>query len=260
MKRILDFVVKENIRLNKTYFLLKLSPLESYSMRDIRAGQFVEVLVNNSPNTFLRRPISVNFVEEEKSLLWLLVQAIGDGTRSICSQPVGSTLNLLVPLGNGFTMPQTASNSTCLLVGGGVGTAPLLLLGKRLKEQGHTPLFLLGARSHTDLTQLDLFMQYGELFCTTEDGSFGEQGYVTNHSILRKKCFTMIYTCGPKPMMMAVARYAHEANIACEASLENLMGCGIGTCLCCIEKTREGNICTCTEGPVFNVEKLLWID
>lgn len=257
MKKMLDFVVKENIQLNQTYFLIKMTPKNGEILADMKPGQFVEVLVENSPKTFLRRPISINFIEKEKNLLWLLVQAIGDGTRKMSQYKTGDTVNLLIPLGNGFTI-SGEEGKRCLLVGGGVGTAPLLYLGYHLKQHGQHPVFLLGARSKSDLTQLEEFSRYGEIYCTTEDGTFGEKGYVTNHSILQNVNFTRVYTCGPKPMMMAVANYAKMQNIECEASLENLMGCGIGTCLCCVEKTRDGNICVCSEGPVFNIEKLTW--
>ncbi len=253
----LDFTVKENIQLNHTYFLIKLTPKNGEILTDMEPGQFVEVLVENSPKTFLRRPISVNFVEKDKNLLWLLVQAIGEGTRKMSQYEEGDVVNLLVPLGKGFTISGDAGKKS-LLVGGGVGTAPLLYLGYLLKRQGQDPIFLLGARSKSDLTLLNEFGKYGEVFCTTEDGSFGEKGYVTNHSMLDRKDFSMIYTCGPKPMMQAVAKYAKQNKIACEVSLENMMGCGIGTCLCCVEKTSDGHICVCTEGPVFNIEKLTW--
>jgi dihydroorotate dehydrogenase electron transfer subunit len=257
MKKMLDFIVKENIQLNQTYFLIKLTPKNGEILTDMEPGQFVEVLVENSPKTFLRRPISINFVEKGKNLLWLLVQVIGEGTRKMSQFEEGDIVNLLVPLGRGFTVSGDIGKK-CLLVGGGVGTAPLLYLGYILKRQGQTPVFLLGARSKVDLTLLDEFKKYGDVFCTTEDGSLGEKGYVTNHSILKEKAFSMIYTCGPKPMMQAVAKYAKQNEIACEVSLENMMGCGIGTCLCCVEKTHDGHICVCTEGPVFNIEKLTW--
>ena len=93
---------------------------------------------------------------------------------------------------------------------------------------------------------------------TTEDGSAGEKGFVTNHSVLSKEHFDRISTCGPKPMMKAVALYAQKASIPCEASLENMMACGVGACLCCVEKTIEGNLCVCKEGPVFDTQKLMW--
>ena len=117
---------------------------------------------------------------------------------------------------------------------------------------------MLGARSASDLLELDLFKEMGPVYVTTEDFSAGEKGYVTDHTILQNEHFDFIQTCGPKPMMQSVARYARERKIECEASLENLMACGLGACLCCVEKTVEGNLCVCTDGPVFNIKKLLW--
>ena len=220
-------------------------------------GQFVEVRVDQSPTTFLRRPISINFVNREQNELWLLVAAVGDGTRRLAALKAGDALNCVLPLGNGFTMP-TKADERLLLVGGGVGVAPLLYMGAEMKRMGCEPTFLLGARSAKDLLMLDEFRQYGRVFVTTEDGSEGERGFVTNHSLLSQEQFDRIATCGPKPMMVAVARYAAKVSVECEVSLENMMACGLGACLCCVEKTTEGNLCVCKEGPVFNTKRLLW--
>lgn len=218
-------------------------------------GQFVEVRVDGSPSTFLRRPISINFVDREANELWLLVHAVGEGTRTLAHLKEGDVVNVVLPLGHGFTMQASKSY---LLVGGGVGTAPLLYLGQELASMGCKPTFLLGARTADDLLQLDLFRRLGEVFVTTEDGSDGERGFVTQHSLWTSASFDRICTCGPKPMMVAVARLAREKGIACEASLENMMACGLGACLCCVEDTTDGNVCVCKEGPVFSTDKLKW--
>lgn len=253
----LDLKVTANLSLQPNYTLLKLSSEEL--LPDMLPGQFVEVRVDGSPTTFLRRPISINFVDKASNELWLLIQLIGDGTRAMAKLAIGETVNVMLPLGNSFTIPEDkCDNKNLLLVGGGVGTAPMLYLGACLKAAGFNPSFLLGARSGADLLQLEDFAKYGEVHTTTEDGSSGEKGYVTNHSILSKIRFDRIYTCGPKPMMMAVAKYARDEKIMCEVSLENTMACGVGACLCCVEKTTEGHVCVCTEGPVFNIEKLTW--
>ena len=254
-KYILDLTVTENVRLHANHVLLKLtspSPLP-----DMLPGQFAEIRVDGSPTTFLRRPISINYVDRQRNEVWFLIQLIGDGTRQLGEAKAGDTVNVVLPLGNGFTMPEKASDKL-LLVGGGVGTAPMLYLGEQLAKNGSKPTFLLGARSNKDLLQLEQFAAYGDVYTTTEDGSHGEKGYVTQHSILNKVQFEQIYTCGPKPMMMAVAKYARSKDIACEVSLENTMACGIGACLCCVENTAEGHLCVCKEGPVFNINKLLW--
>lgn len=259
MKKMLDLVVTQKDKLNQNYYLIKLTTTDGSLLPDMHPGQFVEVRVDGSSSTYLRRPISVNFVDKTTNELWLLIQVVGDGTRVMSEYKTGDIVNLLLPLGNTFSIPTENTGQKLLLIGGGVGTAPMLYLGAKLKEKGFKPTFLLGARSKGDLLQLNEFNQYGEVHCTTEDGSFGEKGYVIDHSILKTALFSTIYTCGPKPMMVAVAKYAHSNNITCEVSLENLMACGFGVCLCCIENTSEGNVCVCTEGPVFNIEKLTWI-
>jgi dihydroorotate dehydrogenase electron transfer subunit len=254
-KQIIDLTVRQTVHVHERYVLLKLTHEEP--LPEMLPGQFVEVRVDDVPSTFLRRPISIHFVDKEKNELWLLVAAVGDGTRRLARLQPGDTLNCVLPLGNGFTMPQSA-DERLLLVGGGVGVAPLLYMGAEMQQQGCEPTFLLGARSQKDLLMLDEFRKYGRVLVTTEDGSEGERGFVTNHSILAKEQFTRIATCGPKPMMVAVARMADKLGIACEASLENMMACGVGACLCCVEKTTEGNLCVCKEGPVFDTKRLLW--
>ena len=253
-KYILDLSVKAVERLSDKHILLRLT--DDKPLPEMLPGQFVEVRVDGSSSTFLRRPISINFVDPSSNELWLMVAMVGDGTRKLGELQPGDTLNCVLPLGNGFSnSPKPLAK--CLLVGGGVGVAPLLYLGKVLHQQGCEVTSLLGGRSSKDLLELDLFNKYGRVCVTTEDGTLGEKGFVTNHSVLAES-FDKIYTCGPTPMMKAVARYANEQAIDCEASLENMMACGLGACLCCVEKTTEGNLCVCKDGPVFNIKRLLW--
>ncbi len=257
MNKMLDLVVTENTTLSDSYCLIKLTTADQSKLPEMKPGQFVQVRVDNSATTYLRRPISINYVNKETNEVLLLVQMIGDGTRAMGQYKKGDVVNLLLPLGNTFITPK-CKDKPVLLVGGGVGIAPMLFLGSELKKQGYTINFLLGARSKKDLLQLEEFIKYGEVFTTTEDASHGEKGYVTDHSVLSNPDFDSIYTCGPKPMMQAVAKYAYQHNINCEVSLENMMACGFGACLCCVEKTVRGNVCVCTEGPVFNIKDLTW--
>ena len=262
-KTILDLDLRGSEALHEGYVVLKLTdpcaPLPAMA-----PGQFVEVRVDGSPATFLRRPISINRVVRERNELWLLVHAVGEGTRALCSLDAGAKVNVVLPLGRGFSLPDAVAagseaSKDFLLVGGGVGTAPLLFLGEELVARGHRPVFLLGGRSAQDLMQLDLFRRLGEVLLTTEDASAGECGFVTQHSLWAQSSisdFQFVYTCGPKPMMIAVARMCREKGLPCEASLENLMACGLGACLCCVENTVDGNVCVCKEGPVFNTERL----
>ena len=254
-KYVKDLTVSEVLFPNDRYVLLKLT--DSEALPDIFPGQFVEVLVKGSQTTFLRRPISINYVDRERNELWLLVAMVGEGTKALGKLQVGEKVNVLFPLGNGFS-PVQQSGEEVLLVGGGVGVAPLLEYGKYLKQNGARPSFLLGARTQKDLLELDMFRAIATVYITTEDASEGEKGFVTQHSILEQKRFDRISVCGPKPMMVSVAKYARGKDIPCEVSLENMMACGLGACLCCVEKTVKGNVCVCKEGPVFNINDLTW--
>ena len=254
MKKITDFRLIEKKEWAKSTYLLLQSdePLE-----EIKAGQFVQVRVDDAQHTYLRRPISIHDVDYQNRTITLLVQRVGEGSNKIADTELNDTLNIIYPLGNGFTLPED-KNQKAILVGGGIGIAPLYYLGKMLKEQGVETQFLLGGRSKSDLIMLEDFEAVGKVYITTNDGSLGEEGFVTQHSIWKEKKFDMIYTCGPKPMMMALTKMARENNIDCEVSLENLMACGLGACLCCVENTIEGHVCVCKEGPVININKLLW--
>ena len=255
MKKVLvDLTIKEVQHVNANCVLLVMcseTPLPA-----TLPGQFAELRVDNTPSVVLRRPISVHSFDAAKNEIGFLVQVVGDGTRWLASLKVGDKVNTLMPLGNGFTMPAE-SGGRYLLVGGGVGSAPLYYLAEQLKKNGNDFVILIGARAQKDLYRRDAYEALGRVEYTTEDGSLGEKGYVTNHSVLAEK-FDRIYTCGPKPMMLAVAKYARENGIACEVSLENKMACGLGACLCCVEDTKEGHKCVCTDGPVFSIDELKW--
>lgn len=251
MKKIIDFTVQENRKLNEDMFLLV---LHSGELPEIKPGQFVNVKVEGSPATFLRRPISIHDADPEKGLLYLLVKVAGEGTAHLSFLKENQKLNIILPLGNSFSIPDSGR---CLLIGGGVGIAPLLHLSKEMNRKGLIPDLLIGVRSEKDIVLKEEFGKYARLHYTTEDGSYEEKGYPTQHSVLKEK-FDYIFCCGPDPMMKAVARYAYSNNIECEVSLENMMACGIGACLCCVTDTVAGHKCVCTEGPVFNIKNLKW--
>lgn len=255
-KHIIDLQVVSVEALGERFVLLKCTDPNA-PLPPMMPGQFAQLRVDGSKETFLRRPISINFVDTKLNQIWFLVQLVGAGSRALGCLREGDTLNALLPLGNGFSMPVSAEKKH-LLVGGGVGTAPLLYLGAQMNLMGMRPTFLLGARTKDMLLQLEDFERVGDVYVTTEDGSAGEKGFVTQHSILFKQHFDRISVCGPSPMMKAVARFARANSVPCEVSLENMMACGLGACLCCVEKTAKGNVCVCTEGPVFDINELTW--
>lgn len=255
-KHIIDLQVVSVEALGERFVLLKCTDPNA-PLPPMMPGQFAQLRVDGSKETFLRRPISINFVDTKLNQIWFLVQLVGAGSRALGRLKEGDTLNALLPLGNGFSMPVSAEKKH-LLVGGGVGTAPLLYLGAQMNLMGMRPTFLLGARTKDMLLQMEDFQRVGDVYVTTEDGSAGEKGFVTQHSILFKQHFDRISVCGPSPMMKAVAKFSRANSVPCEVSLENMMACGLGACLCCVEKTVKGNVCVCTEGPVFDINELTW--
>lgn len=246
MKHLEEFTVENNISLNRDCFLLALkSPI---SLQEIKPGQFVNVEVKDVADRILRRPISIHDVDLEKNILYIVVQKVGKATKKLSSVNKGEQLSIIFPLGNGFS----TEGKNPLLIGGGVGTAPLLLLAKEFRRKEITPTILIGARTNEQLFLTNRYNAVGNLSISTEDGSVGEKGLVTVNSILNND-FDVVYCCGPTPMMKAVSEWAKERNIKCYVSLENRMACGIGACLCCVNENKDGhNVCVCTEGPVFN--------
>ncbi|MFW5753956.1 MAG: dihydroorotate dehydrogenase electron transfer subunit [Marinilabiliaceae bacterium] len=250
-----DFIIESNQRLTRDFVLLTLQ--HPGTLPRMYPGQFAEVRVDGSPSTFLRRPLSIHDVDYANNHLKLLIQEVGDGTKKLAGMRKGETLNLIYPLGTSFSLPDS---DQVLLIGGGCGVAPLLFLGRYLSENGVKPRFLLGAATGEDLVGLEACRELGPVMITTEDGSAGTKGFVIHHPIMKtfSPDFDWIYTCGPEPMMKVLAKYARERKIHCEVSLENMMACGIGACLCCVTPTVDGNKCTCVDGPVFNAKELKW--
>lgn len=254
MKQITEFTIVKRNQLGEHYFSLTLQ--HPQSLPDIQAGQFVEVEIKDCNDVLLRRPISIHDVDQAHNTLTLLIQIVGKGTRHLARLDEGDTLNLVYPLGHGFSI----GGMRPLLVGGGAGIAPLLYLAKCYNAKGIQPTILLGGRTQSLIPAYQAFEPLGTLAIATEDGSLGEKGLVTQHSLFDVSRYDLVCTCGPTPMMKAVARIALEHNTPCEVSLENMMACGIGACLCCVCDTDQGHKCVCKEGPVFDAAQLTkWI-
>ena len=247
-----NFTVISNKFLNNDHFLLKVQL--SQPLLPILPGQFVEIKIDNEPNTFLRRPISIHDVDYKDNTMTFLIRVCGKGTEKLSQIRHQENVNIVYPLGKGFTVEQ----GKYLLIGGGCGLAPLYYLARKLNEINIFPDILIGARNKEALLDIEKYHLFGNVYVTTEDGTMGECGFATQHSILNNpENYTHICTCGPEAMMKAVAQYAAKHQIYCEVSLENTMACGIGACLCCVTETTERhNVCVCTEGPVFDARKL----
>lgn len=255
-KTVSDLLLIDNKQLNKDNFLLKLQSKTPLS--DIFPGQFVNVEIKKATEIFLRRPFSIMDVDYENRTISLLVKILGRGSKVFTEYIPGELVSVIFPLGKPFTLPLP--NDRILLIGGGSGVAPMLFLAKICGLKPEQVHMILGARSATDHVDISEYEGLANLYYATEDGSKGEKGFVTHHPLFthQLESFDKIYTCGPDPMMKAVAKEAYKRKLFCEVSLENTMACGFGVCLCCVEDTKHGNLCVCTEGPVFNINDLKW--
>lgn len=233
------FTIKSNRQLTQEVFELVLGGDTSAFTAP---GQFAEVSV---PGAFLRRPISV--CDWTDSSMTLLVRAVGKGTMALQAMVRGEKLDILTGLGNGFSADV---RDGAILVGGGIGIAPLFGLARRLMARGAAaPVAVLGFRSAADVFYVEEFRALGcEVLVSTEDGSVGTKGFVTD--ILKDlAAVRYVYACGPMPMLRAVAKAVPEG----QYSLEARMGCGFGACMGCTIETPDGPKRVCVDGPVFRI-------
>lgn len=212
-------------------------------------GQFVHVKKPDSVN-FLRRPFSIADADRENGTITLIYRIVGKGTAEYAAMKVGEAFSILGPIGNGFAL----KDGRPLLIGGGVGIAPLIYLSRQLKDK--KPILLIGGKNKDEVFWEKYLQEFADkIYITTDDGSVGFKGFTVQllPQILAENNIEHIYTCGPNIMMEGVAKLAHKHDIDCQISLEKRMACGIGVCLGC---TFEGKLTgkrrkVCTEGPVF---------
>lgn len=246
--------------LGNGYFRLKLSPKVRFTARP---GQFAMVRVREGSQPLLRRPLSLHRFDPASGEYEFLFRVVGAGTKILAGLKPGATLDVLAPLGRGFG----EVGKRPLLVGGGIGIAPLMFFAEELLKNGSRPKILLGGRNERDL------LCHGEFqclalptLCATEDGTSGTAGLVT--ALLAEELEKAgeagrreisVHTCGPTPMLAAVARLCQSYSVPCEVSLESHMACGLGACLGCVVKSAEGrNLRVCKEGPVFDANLIAW--
>jgi dihydroorotate dehydrogenase electron transfer subunit len=231
--------------------------------RESRPGQFLMIKVANATSPLLRRPISIH--DREGGRLGIFFQVAGKGTEILAGREEGDTLDIIGPLGKGFTLDARLKDKRVLCVGGGRGIAPIYLLALELRALGAVPTVLYGGRTAADIPLRPKFERAElPLQCATDDGSFGFHGLVTSlaeEEIGRLKP-SFLFACGPDAMMEAASGQAAAHGIPAEFSLESLMGCGIGACWGCVKRIRgengEGWVKICEDGPVFARERIVW--
>jgi len=218
---------------------------------DSQPGQFVHILCGG--DSLLRRPISI--CDSGEGWLRFIFAVKGSGTKFLAQKKAGDTLDVLGPLGTGFSVNKSG-NGTAILIGGGIGIFPLIKLAKNLSTKVNA---ILGFRTKDLMIMQDDFEKVCDaVSIATDDGSFGTHGLVTD--VLKEKIktdnITSIYACGPMPMMSEIKKIAEANNIFCELSLEERMGCGIGACAVCVCKANGLNVKVCQMGPVFNCKEV----
>ncbi|HEX6593871.1 MAG TPA: dihydroorotate dehydrogenase electron transfer subunit [Bacillota bacterium] len=215
-------------------------------------GQFVHVLV---PSHTLRRPISIANVDQKNNTITILFKVIGSGTEALATHQPGDTVDVLAPCGNGFNL-QLNDMQTALLIGGGIGVPPLYYLGKALAEKEINVISILGFQSADHIFYEEEFLALGETYITTDDGSYGHRGFVTDvlHEV---GPFDQFYSCGPTPMLQAVTNKLKDKRGY--ISLEERMGCGVGACFACVIPTNDdrGYQKICKDGPVFKAGEVV---
>ncbi len=220
-------------------------------------GQFVMVACSPGLNPLLRRPFSVHR-RCDPDRIQLLFRVVGQGTELLAAKKPGDVLNLIGPLGRGFTVD--AVDPVCL-IGGGIGIAPLLFLAEQLRMTRRACTVLLGSRTAAELYRLTAdFTECGcEVEIATDDGSAGYHGLVTDLLPRRLSAMKRCYACGPKPMMATTALLCQAARVPCQVSLEAHMACGLGACLgCTVHGVENGYLHICRQGPVLNAEEVAW--
>jgi dihydroorotate dehydrogenase electron transfer subunit len=228
----------------------------------VRAGEFVDVLcrAGGSFDPLLRRPYSLARVDRREETFTILVRPYGRGSEWLVRQPAGTDVDVLGPLGNRFDVPPKATNM--LMVAGGVGAAPLVMLADAALAQGKSVTYLMGGMTEEALLPVSVLPGEVEYVVATDDGSRGHHGFVTDLVLDYLSWADEIYACGPEPMFQSLRRVilAHRMGKRprVQVSVERTMACGLGACLGCVVETRSGMQASCVEGPVYDMDEVVW--
>lgn len=244
-------IITSIVKLQKDIFSMWIK--DSQIAEAAKPGQFISLYCKDG-SRLLPRPISICEINREEGTLRLVYRTVGEGTKEFATYMVGDTIEVMGPLGNGFTQEGTKP----LLIGGGIGIPPMLQLAKELGIRSN---IVLGYRDQLFLNEE--FEQYGDVYLSTEDGSAGVKGNVIDAIKANGIKADIIYACGPTPMLRGIKAYALENGITAQLSLEERMACGIGACLACVCKSKEvdhhtnvNNKRICKDGPVFYAQEV----
>lgn len=260
MKKFFITKILENKKIAPEYYVLRFGLVNKNEK--IFPGQFFEIKINESGDPFLRRPFGAHKIK--KGSAEILYKVVGCATKALSNKKPGESLNILGPLGKGFTIinKKDAKKYKAIISGGGHGIAPLYAAAESLIKNNIETEAIIGGRNKSHIISERDFKKIGvKVYLCTEDGSRGIKGTVVdvlNALIKGPDKKIKIYACGPKGMLKAISKVSCENNIECEVSMEEYFGCGIGICMGCVIKTGSGRKLICKDGPVFNAGEIIW--
>jgi dihydroorotate dehydrogenase electron transfer subunit len=245
------------------YFLLSIeTPIIALSALP---GQFIMVRVSSQDYPLLRRPLSIH--ARKQNTIDIFFQVSGLGTALLSQKTTRDSLDILGPFGQGFSLEGDLKDKKVALIGGGRGVAPLYFLAQELRRRGVGVVVFYGGKTQSDLPLKDKFLENEiPVFCSTDDGSFGFHGFVTElfETETENKSFKFIYACGPEAMLKKAGQLCRQKDLPAEFSLESMMGCGFGACWGCVTKINSemGSEWqkTCEKGPVFPAKNIVWLN
>lgn len=250
--------IKTNKHLTDHLYVMELIVEDIPSL--VLPGQFVHVQIPGMEGHILRRPFSVYHTKQSENKLTILYQIVGFGTQKMTTLGAGDTVDVMGPIGHGWAIPATCQSA--LLVGGGVGAAPLYMHAQELYKADVSVDVVLGAQTEAALVCKDRYeaLLGQSVPCSTDDGTYGYHGFCTDlvSKSLDKRSYDYVACCGPEPMMKAVCAITLDRGIPTFVSLEKRMACGIGACLSCVVETTNGLKRSCVDGPVFNASEVIW--
>jgi dihydroorotate dehydrogenase electron transfer subunit len=257
MKQVLGKVVS-NSEVKPEYFLME---IEAPSLAgEAKPGQFLTIRCGNATSPLLRRPLGFHRINDPR--FQVLYEVVGKGTRLLSEMKAGNKVDILGPMGNGFKIPDKPKD--VVIVAGGIGVAPLVALAETLAGKKHKRIYaVIGARDRKSLLCERDFRDMGiETLVATDDGSCGRKCFATQileDLFSAKRDFSpVIFACGPEAMLQKVAAIARKRKAEAYASLEENIACGVGACLGCAIETRSGYKLVCEDGPVFNLNEVVW--
>jgi dihydroorotate dehydrogenase electron transfer subunit len=272
MSAILNIKVKilSKKEVTPNIYLMKLKAPEI--AQEALPGQFIHIKCSKDNYPLLRRPLSIHLIDKEKGEIFILFQVMGEGTKLLAQRAVGDDLDIMGPIGNGFNIYPESKK--IMIVGGGIGVAPLLALCEESIKQGKEVRVLIGALKKELVIGEESFKILGaKVDIATDDGSYKYKGLVTDlleRTIKEGWLADQIFACGPKPMLRRIAEITSNRNIDCQVSLEERMACGIGACLGCVCKVKtkdkkEDRVKyeykrVCVDGPIFEGSEVVWDD